>query len=55
MGLLLKLIDLGLDMTDMHRSEIEMQAITSYDHLIENNRSVNDLYGVLDQLVDKLV
>jgi len=37
---------------DMHSSELELQSITIYDHLIENNGTVNDLYDNIDNFID---
>lgn len=40
--------------TDMHSSEIELQSITTYDHLIENNGTKEELYKKLDMYMTKI-
>lgn len=40
--------------TDTHSSEIELQSITSYDHLIENNGTKEELYQKMDMFMAKM-
>ena len=54
-GILIKIIRHFEKTVDMHSSEIELQSITTYDHLIENIGTLPEYYSKLDNiLVNKL-
>jgi hypothetical protein len=36
---------------DMHQSELELQKITSYDHLIENSSTIEHFYSEIDHIM----
>jgi len=50
-GIVFKIYRPSIPTIDQHISEIELQNITCYDYLIENNGSIDDLYSKLNDLI----
>jgi hypothetical protein len=50
-GIVIKITRPNIDNTDLHISEANIDTITLYDILINNNKDYIDLYNTIDQLV----
>ena len=50
-GTVIKIEKAGLDTSDMHQSELELQNIETYDCLIENNYAIEYLYLDIDRAI----
>lgn len=53
-GKVVKIIRPNIVADDQHSSEIELQTITNYDYLIENNSTIEDLYFSLEKCLNVL-
>jgi hypothetical protein len=50
-GLVIKIDRPSVQTNDLHPSEMELQSITTYDHLINNSGSLTDFYKEIDAYV----
>lgn len=54
-GIVIKIERLNIDNADDHESEKEIDLITTYNYLINNDHSISDLHKNLDQVMDGCV